>query len=185
MKRKKWIVFLMFFFILLEILYVGQMAMKKNVEGHVIRFHVKANSDSTVDQNHKLEVRDAIVTLLKNEMKHAENKKEAMIILQKNQKKIQKTAICTLRKLGDSNKVQVEFTRELFPQKDYGSYVFPKGKYDAIRVNIGKAKGHNFWCVMFPELCITKKGKITTEEEARKELRNQVGKLTEWMLRKK
>lgn len=185
MMRKKWIVFFMFFFVLLGIMRFKNIWITKNVEANVIRFHVKANSNEKMDQEHKLVVRDAVVAFLKTKMKRAQTKEEAMKELEENQDEIKKEAMKVLRTLGDDHTVSVVIRREKFPEKDYGSHVFPGGTYDALRVNIGEAKGKNFWCVMFPELCITKKGEVTTVEEARKELKQQVGMLTEWMIRKK
>ena len=79
-------------------------------------------------------------------------------------------------KRGKDLPVKVYLTREKFPEKDYGSYVFPEGTYDALRIDLGNASGHNWWCVMFPDLCITKESEAAKDKKTRKKLEQQVGK---------
>ena len=58
--------------------------------------------------------------------------------------------------------------KKKFPEKNYGQYTFPEGIYDAVRIDLGAAKGHNWWCVMFPDLCVTKDDKVRINNTARK-----------------
>ena len=67
-------------------------------------------------------------------------------------------------------KVNVHFVQEKFPEKNYGQYTFPEGIYDAVRIDLGAAKGHNWWCVMFPDLCVTKDDKVRINNTARKKM---------------
>lgn len=151
---------------------------EKNLKENIIRFHVRANSNSKYDQRNKLEVRDAIVNYMSQYMKKAETKEEAMKILRQKKGGIQKTAEETLRRLGDSQKINVYYTTETFPEKTYGNYTFPEGVYDAVRVDIGTAKGHNWWCVMFPDLCVTKDDEVKINQNAKKKMEQLLGEKT-------
>lgn len=147
----------------------------ENIEQGVVRFHIRANSDSKKDQAEKLLVRDQVVKYLKPYMEHAKTKEEAEKILAGKKQDIAEVAKETLKKNGRELPVKVYMTREEFPKKDYGSYVFPKGTYDALRIDLGKAGGHNWWCVMFPDLCITKESQAAKDKKTRKKLEQQVG----------
>ena len=151
---------------------------EKNLKENIIRFHVRANSDSKYDQRNKLKVRDAIVNYMSSYMEKADTKEEAMKILRQKKGGIQKTAKETLRRLGDSKKINVYYTTETFPEKTYGNYTFPEGVYDAVRVDIGTAKGHNWWCVMFPDLCVTKDDEVEINQNAKKKMEQLLGKKT-------
>ena len=71
--------------------------------------------------------------------------------MQKN--RIKNTAQEILKKEGVKQKVNVHFVQEKFPEKNYGQYTFPEGIYDAVRIDLGAAKGHNWWCVLYPRFC--------------------------------
>lgn len=148
----------------------------ENIKQKVVRFHIRANSDSKKDQAEKLLVRDQVVKYLKPYMEHAKTKEEAEKVLASKKQDIAKVAKTTLKKNGRDLPVKVYMTREEFPKKDYGSYVFPKGTYDALRIDLGNADGHNWWCVMFPDLCITKESEAAKDKKTRKKLEQQVGK---------
>lgn len=148
----------------------------QKIKQGVVRFHIRANSDSRKDQAEKLLVRDQVVAYLKPYMEQANTKEDAKRILNSRKKEIAKVAKSTLQKRGKDLPVKVYLTREKFPEKDYGSYVFPEGIYDALRIDLGNASGHNWWCVMFPDLCITKESEAAKDENTRKKLEQQVGK---------
>lgn len=148
----------------------------QKIKQGVVRFHIRANSDSRKDQAEKLLVRDQVVAYLKPYMEQANTKEDAKRILNSRKKEIAKVAKSTLQKRGKDLPVKVYLTREKFPEKDYGSYVFPEGTYDALRIDLGNASGHNWWCVMFPDLCITKESEAAKDKKTRKKLEQQVGK---------
>lgn len=179
MKKKSniWMLFLAAAVILTAVWVQGRDdGVKQNIEQGVVRFHIRANSDSKKDQAEKLLVRDQVVSYLKPYMEHAKTKEEAEKILISRKKNIAKVAETTLKKNGRDLSVKVYMTREEFPKKDYGSYVFPQGTYDALRIDLGNAEGHNWWCVMFPDLCITKESEAAKDKKTRKKLEKQVGK---------
>lgn len=160
-------------------------SVQEDLREQVLRFHVRANSDSAEDQREKLMVRDAVIDYVSPYMENAETKEEALVILKEKEGEIQKIAEDTLAKQGNPQKATVSFTTEEFPEKEYGSYVFPKGRYDAVRVDLGEAKGHNWWCVMFPDLCITKDEKVKINREAEKKMKKLLGENTVRVIKQK
>lgn len=176
-KSKIWMLFLAAAVILGALCSKGKDdRVSENIKQKVVRFHIRANSDSKKDQAEKLLVRDQVVKYLKPYMEHAKTKEEAEKVLASKKQDIAKVAKTTLKKNGRELPVKVYMTREEFPKKDYGSYVFPKGTYDALRIDLGNADGHNWWCVMFPDLCITKESEAAKDKKTRKKLEQQVGK---------
>ena len=116
----------------------------------VLRLHVIAASDSDEDQSAKLAVRDAILPLFER----AQSYSDARAFLLMHGQEIQTAAETALRERGLDEKVQLSLGRETFPDRVYGDLLFPAGEYDALCVRIGAAAGHNWWCVLFPPLCI-------------------------------
>ena len=153
-------------------------AASEDYKDKLIRFHVIANSDSEEDQNLKLKVRDAVISKVSQMMDKADTKEEAFDILKKQKDSIKNTAQEILKKEGVKQKVNVHFVQEKFPEKNYGQYTFPEGIYDAVRIDLGAAKGHNWWCVMFPDLCVTKDDKVRINNTARKKMEKLLGKKT-------
>jgi stage II sporulation protein R len=117
---------------------------------NVLRLHVIAASDSEEDQDVKLQVRDAILPLFQS----AESYSDARAFLLTHGKEIQSTAEAVLRDHGFGYGVQLSLGAETFPDRTYGDLLFPAGEYDALCVRLGPAAGHNWWCVLFPPLCI-------------------------------
>ena len=116
----------------------------------VLRLHVIAASDSDEDQSAKLAVRDAILPLFER----AESYDDARAFLLSHGSEIQRTAEAVLKSRGLDDGVQLSLGTETFPDRVYGDVLFPAGAYDALCVRIGPAEGHNWWCVLFPPLCI-------------------------------
>ena len=151
---------------------------QEDLKENLIRFHVRANSNCEVDQAYKLKVRDAVINKISPALEGAETKEEAFVILKKQKNRIKNTALEILKKEGVKQKVNVHFVQEKFPEKTYGQYTFPEGIYDAVRIDLGKAAGHNWWCVMFPDLCVTKDDKARINNTARKKMEKLLGKKT-------
>lgn len=151
---------------------------QQNLKSNLIRFHVRANSNSRMDQTYKLKVRDAVIDQISPELSEAKTKEEAFKILKMQKNRIKNTAQEILKKEGVKQKVNVHFVQEKFPEKNYGQYTFPEGIYDAVRIDLGAAKGNNWWCVMFPDLCVTKDDKVRINNTARKKMEKLLGKKT-------
>lgn len=124
-----------------------------DVTSAVIRFHVRANSDSDEDQALKLLVRDGILEMLGPELAEAKDKDEARSIMEKKLTEIERTGEAIVQAAGYDYEVHAYLTTEEFPMKSYGDLLFPAGEYEALRVDIGKQEGANWWCVMYPGLC--------------------------------
>ncbi|MDD3223453.1 MAG: stage II sporulation protein R [Clostridium sp.] len=146
-----------------------------SVASKIIRFHVLANSDSTEDQKLKLKVRDNVLKFIAPKMANSKNINESRELLKKYNNNIQEIASNVVRQNGYKYNVITELGTDEFPVKSYGDIVLPQGKYEAYRILIGSAKGHNWWCVMFPPLCFTDitKGNVEidkTKDEMKKVL---------------
>lgn len=144
--------------------------MQQGLAEEVLRFHVLANSDSEVDQKQKLSVRDAILSYLKENLPAGSSKGETEIWVQQHLKDIVECAEETLAKAGSSDSVQAEIAMSYFPDKYYEDLWFPKGYYRALRVIIGEGGGHNWWCVLYPNLCITEASNVVVSESGKEEL---------------
>ncbi len=127
--------------------------MQQSIASKVIRFHVLANSDSMADQRLKLSVRDAILQDLGQELEACETKEETELFLKDSFERIENTALKEIKKQGYDYDVKVSLEKALFPLKSYGAFSFPAGIYDSLRVEIGRAEGQNWWCVMYPPMC--------------------------------
>ncbi len=120
----------------------------------IIRLHVVANSDSAEDQSIKLQVRDAVTASLEKELGNIADVETAKVYLQENLPKIQKIADAALAKVGFDGTALVTFCKESFDTRYYDTFSMPAGVYDALRIVIGEGVGKNWWCVVFPSLCI-------------------------------
>ncbi|WP_134683408.1 stage II sporulation protein R [Brevibacillus migulae] len=118
-----------------------------------IRLRIIANSDSIQDQWLKREVRDEIVKQMNTWVTSIERYEDAVGLVEKKLPELEALVEKTIRDRGFSYTAQVDFGQVPFPTKQYGSYIYPAGNYQALRVRIGEAKGQNWWCVLFPPLC--------------------------------
>ena len=152
---KKWLGFLMAAVMLVTAFMILPIHGEAELYDNVIRLHVLANSDSEEDQALKLLVRDAVVEKTKTIFKNVDNRKQAEAILRQNLPVIEQTARDALRAAGAENTVTVELGQESYPTREYERLAFPAGEYLSLRVMIGEAEGKNWWCVLFPPLCLT------------------------------
>ncbi len=120
----------------------------------VLRLHILANSDSEEDQRLKLCVRDALLERSGEFFGNAADLEDAEKNAQEAMPKIIETAETVLRQQGCSSRVTASIEDIDFDERVYGDITMPAGKYRALRIEIGEAKGHNWWCVMYPPLCI-------------------------------
>lgn len=120
----------------------------------VLRLHVVANSDSEADQTVKLQVRDAVLAQAEPLLKGVSDRAAAETILEPRLEELRLTARDTLEAAGFSDNVTVTLADQWFPTKEYGSFALPAGQYRALKVVIGEGKGQNWWCVVFPPLCM-------------------------------
>ncbi len=120
----------------------------------IIRFHVVAASDSAEDQSVKLQVRDAVLAFLEKDMECLQDVQQAGEYLRTHLPQIQAVANETLRALGEEAKAVVTLLQEAFPTRDYETFRLPAGVYETLKITIGPGEGKNWWCVVFPRLCL-------------------------------
>lgn len=126
-----------------------------NIRKEVLRMHVIANSDTAEDQAVKLKVRDAVLEAGKDLFDGSLTADEAENVLASDKQALQNAAETVLRENGFSYGVCVEIGRDFFNTRTYdGKVTLPAGEYEAVRVILGEGKGQNWWCVMFPPLCL-------------------------------
>ena len=130
--------------------YEQRLEMQKGIAEKIIRFHVIANSDTKADQNLKLAVRDAVRKIIEDMMQTAEK---------------------VIAERGYDYDVDICLTDTDFPVKTYGAYTFPAGNYEALEIVIGAGKGHNWWCVMYPNMCFSDTMYEVIDEDARSSLK--------------
>ena len=128
-------------------------AVSSGISDSVFRLHVIANSDSDEDQALKLKVRDSLLEYMNSLCSSTSSKEEAMRIANEHIDDFTKIAQDVIAQNGYNYSVDVSVGSCDFPTKEYGDVSLPAGTYDALRVKIGSASGHNWWCVMFPPLC--------------------------------
>ncbi len=152
-KKPIFITITAFVFFLIFSAYSYASSISSDLSKSVFRLHVIANSDSDEDQSLKLQVRDKLLDYMNSITANVRSKDDAIKIAQDHQKDFQIIAEQTILDKGYSYPVTVEIGNYEFPTKHYGDITLPSGYYDALRVKIGDACGHNWWCVMFPPLC--------------------------------
>ncbi|MBM6829067.1 stage II sporulation protein R [Anaerotignum lactatifermentans] len=123
------------------------------ISGKVVRFHVLANSDSAADQALKLAVRDRVLAEFGERLEDCTSKTETLDLLERSREEICRIAAGEVAAQGYTYPVRVWLVREDFPEKQYGQLVFPAGVYDSLRIEIGQGAGHNWWCVLYPQMC--------------------------------
>lgn len=121
---------------------------------NLIRLHVIAHSNSPNDQNLKLAVRDAVLEETKHILDKTETKEAAYALLRENGDRLQERAQEVVFAAGFDYPVHIKMGNFDFPFRNYGNLSLPEGAYDAVRVEIGNAVGDNWWCVLFPPLCL-------------------------------
>ncbi len=147
-------------------------AVSTDISSSVFRLHVIANSNSDEDQSLKYKVRDSLLNYMNNICKDCNSKEEAINIVSEHQEEFKQVALETIRNEGYSYDVKIEIGNFEFPTKHYGDISLPAGFYDALKVEIGKAEGRNWWCVMFPSLCFVDVSSGIVPEESKEELQN-------------
>ena len=121
------------------------------VSAQLVRLHVIAHSDAPEEQSVKLTVRDNVLEYLEPKLESAGSAVEAREIIYENLDGIKRAA----ENVSEGRPVSVELGEEYYPTRDYDGFSLPAGKYQSLRVTLGSGEGHNWWCVVFPPLCLT------------------------------
>lgn len=149
-------------------------AVSTDIQNSVFRLHVIANSDSDEDQNLKYIVRDKVLEYISSISNSSMTKDEVIALASENINEIQKIAENTIHENGYNYSVKLNIGNFSFPTKKYGDITFPAGFYDALKIEIGEAKGHNWWCVMFPPLCFVDVTSGIVPEESKQTIRDNL-----------
>lgn len=135
----------------------------REVRDGVLRLHILASSDNESDQNVKLLVRDALLESGSQVFEGSISADEAVEKITPEISFLEETANSVLRENGFDYKARVEITREYFATRQYEDVTLPAGEYTALKVVLGEGEGHNWWCVMFPPLCLPAASDMTEE----------------------
>ena len=152
---KKTVGFVLAIFLLLAALLIAPVYAATGVYDGVIRLHVLANSDSERDQALKLEVRDAILADSEGLLDGVTTREEAEQCIREAIPRMEAVAKARLAELGCDADVCVTLGREEYPRRAYEDFALPAGEYLSLRVQIGEAAGQNWWCVLFPPMCLS------------------------------
>ena len=140
--------------------------LQQQIATQVLRFHIRANSDTVADQQKKLRIKQSLLEWLTPILSENTSKSETIQCIRKNLPDIRKEAT----RMAAPEPVTVTLQKEWFPEKTYGTCTFPEGIYDVLRVDIGQAKGHNWWCVLYPSLCFADALEPSMTEEGEEKL---------------
>jgi stage II sporulation protein R len=134
--------------------FIGLVRDKAALRHNIVRLHVVAHSDTPADQTLKLQVRDAVVAYLETNLSCCEDVTQVKQYLSTNLDSLQTVAEATLRSQNSEKEVTVTLGKESFPVRQYDTFSLPSGVYESLRICIGDAAGQNWWCVVFPTLCV-------------------------------
>ena len=126
----------------------------QGVRDNAVRLHILANSDSAEDQALKLKVRDAVLALSADWQEEAATAADALVLAESRLPAVQATAQAVVAAAGYDYPVTAEVCRMYFTTRQYDTLTLPAGTYDAVRLQIGAGEGQNWWCVMYPPLCV-------------------------------
>lgn len=148
-----------------------QSQMQEDLAKEVFRFHVLANSDSDEDQALKMQVKEAVIAYMKEEIPNSDSVETTKEWARNHLDAIVNLAKAVIREEGYDYPVIAEVTTCDFPDKTYGDITFPSGRYEALRIEIGDANGQNWWCVLYPNLCFIDAVHAVVPEEGKKDLK--------------
>lgn len=134
----------------------------------VLRLHILANSDTEDDQRLKLEVRDKILEVTSKRLDCADNLEDAINIVTDDINEIISVAEETVKAQGYDYNVTASVEKNFFENRVYEDFTLPAGVYNSLTVRIGNAEGHNWWCVVFPGVCLPAAQKNTLEKAVSK-----------------
>lgn len=138
-----------------------------DIADSVFRLHIIANSDSDEDQSLKLIVRDNILEYMKELSSDISSKDDVISLMEEHLDDFHNIACSAIRDAGFDYDVNLKIGQFDFPTKNYGNISLPAGYYDALRIEIGEANGHNWWCVMFPTLCFVDVSSGSLDEDSK------------------
>ncbi len=165
------ILFILFFIITA---YSYATTISNGLAENIFRLHILANSDSEEDQTLKLKVRDAILNYMETLTTDMSDKQAVITLAKEHTQDFKKIAEQTIQENGYSYSANIEIGNFYFPTKYYGNISLPAGNYDALKIEIGKAEGQNWWCSLFPPLCFVSVSSGVVDEEGEEYLKENL-----------
>jgi stage II sporulation protein R len=142
-------------FIFIITLTVAADGLSQKPSDEYLRIHIRANSNESIDQNIKYQVKDCLVKYLTPFIADCKSKRQAELLLKEKEEYLENTVDNLLKSNGFSYRSNIVVRSELFPTRVYEDFTLEEGFYDAVIVELGKAEGDNWWCVVYPPLCFT------------------------------
>lgn len=148
-------------------------AQQRGLSRELVRLHVIAQSDSEADQLLKLRVRDKTLMWLSPLLDEAEDADDARRIITEQLPKLEEAARAEIAKSGLDYDAQAVIENESYPTREYSGFALPTGDYVSLKITLGEGEGKNWWCVVFPPLCMT----AAMEQEAFSQLSEETAEL--------
>ena len=127
----------------------------EELKENVVRLHIKANSNLSYDQELKLRVRDEILKATESNFANANSKDDALMFAKTNISEFKRIADSVIQENGYDYQTNVRVEKTYFSTREYEGFTLPAGWYQAVCIDIGEAKGENWWCVMYPAVCVS------------------------------
>lgn len=172
--KKYFIIFILLFLYVMLYSFSYANNVVSDLSNSLFRLHVIANSNSKEDQNLKYLVRDELISYMNTLCSNVSSKEQAIAIANEHLDDFQKIANEVISENGFNYSAKVQIGNFAFPTKTYGDISLPAGYYDALKVELGKAEGKNWWCVMFPSLCFVDINNGIVPEESKEELQSSL-----------
>ena len=157
---------------------------QQELSDQVIRFHVRANSDSSEDQQLKFKVRDKIIKSANRWLSQVNDIEDARRILERHLPEMESMAEAVLdEETCPYENVDATLEVAYFPEKTYGAFTFPKGNYEAVVIRLGEGKGENWWCMLYPGLCFVEESYAIVSHETGQKMKEELSEETfTWMV---
>ena len=152
---KKFVILVVAVALVVSVFNFIRMSMDEEMEIYekTLRLHIPANSDSKEDQELKLQVRDAVIELLKDPLSECKTKEDAVRVAEEMSDEIERVSDEVINENGKNYKATVTITEEYYPRRQYEGISLAAGNYTSVKIEIGEKEGQNWWCVLFPQVC--------------------------------
>ena len=172
--KSVFILFLLFILFLFVTFVSYASSVSNDLSDNFFRLHIIANSNSKEDQELKLKIRDAVILYMNTLDYNNLSKEHTINITEENLNNLKRIVEETIKDNGFNYSCNLEIGNYYFPTKYYGNISLPSGYYDALKINIGDAKGKNWWCSLYPPLCFTDVSSGVIDEESQEVLKNSL-----------
>lgn len=159
--------FIFLILMILSLIYIGNNRPQSEniIPDEAIRFRVIANSNTAYDQNIKIQIRNTIQNEILKLIGNSKSLDETRNIIQEHQKELYNITKNKLEELNYDKDFEINYGYNYFPKKKYKGVTYKAGNYESLVITLGEGEGENFWCVLFPPLCLLEADETTTETE--------------------